>query len=65
LIEDPIRVGNSELRMASAARRCGYAPCGFSPPDDQITWIKWETLPANPTIVHPFKQCIPEPPSAG
>lgn len=63
LIEDPLMVGNSELRFATAARRCGYPPCGFSPPDDQITWITWETLPKNPTIVHPAKHCFQWPPA--
>ncbi len=63
LLEDPIQEGNAELRFASAARRCGYPPCGFSPPDDQITWMNWETLPENPTIVHPVKRCFDWPPA--
>ncbi len=55
LLENPLNVGNGELRFATAASRCGYTPCGFSPPNDQISWQNWETLPKNPTIVHPVK----------
>ena len=55
LLENPLVAGNSELRFATAASRCGYVPCGYSPPNDQITWINWKTLPDKPTIVHPVK----------
>jgi hypothetical protein len=55
LMADPIFVGNSEVRLATAAARCGYRPCIYSPPDDQITWIDWEKLPPNPKIVYPVK----------
>jgi hypothetical protein len=55
LLENPLTVGNSELRFATAATRCGYPPCGYSPPNDQITWMEWKYLPPNPTIVHPVK----------
>jgi len=60
LLDNPLKVGNSELRFATAANRCGYAPCGFSPPNDQITWIKWNKLPPRPTIVHPVKELSPD-----
>ncbi len=58
LLENPLTTGNSELRFATAANRCGYVPCGYSPPDDQITWITWKTLPSKPTIVHPVKHFV-------
>jgi len=28
--------GNAVVRFPSIAHRCGYPPCGFSPPGDQI-----------------------------
>jgi hypothetical protein len=55
LLENPCTVANSELRFATAANKSGFAPCGYSPPNDQITWMPWQTLPENPTIVHPVK----------
>jgi hypothetical protein len=55
LLENPLGVGNGEFRFATAASRCGYPPCGFSPPNDQISCYPWKTLPKNPTIVHPVK----------
>jgi hypothetical protein len=56
LVDEPILTGNCELRYATAANRSGFAPCGFSPPNDQVTWIAWKQLPDYPTIVHPVKQ---------
>ncbi len=58
LLENPLDVGNSELRFGTAANRCGFSPCGFSPPNDQITWMPWETSPAKPAIVHPIKHIV-------
>ena len=58
LLENPLTVGNGELRFATAASRCGYVPCGYSPPNDQITWVTWKTLPPKPTIVHPVKHFV-------
>jgi hypothetical protein len=58
LVENPLEAGNAELRFATAASRCGYAPCGYSPPNDQITWVNWKTLPPKPAIVHPIKHYI-------
>lgn len=55
LVNEPIQAGNGEFRFATAANRCGYPPCGFSPPGDQITWKNWPQLPPNPKIVHPVK----------
>jgi hypothetical protein len=55
LLKEPIQAGNGEIRFATAANRCGYQACGFSPPNDQITWKLWSQLPANPAIVHPVK----------
>ena len=59
LLENPIKAGNGELRFATAANRCGYAPCGYSPPNDQITWVNWTKLPPHPAIVHPVKIAFP------
>jgi hypothetical protein len=58
LLENSLTAGNGELRFATAASRCGYAPCGFSPPNDQITWMTWKTLPPKPAIVHPVKHFV-------
>jgi hypothetical protein len=58
LLENPLRAANGELRFATAANRCGYPPCGFSPPNDQISWQNWKTLPPNPAIVHPVKHLV-------
>ena len=58
LLAHPLDAGNGELRFATAANRCGYAPCGFSPPHDQITWIPWKILPPKPAIVHPVKHFV-------
>jgi len=58
LLEKPIFEGNSELRFATAANRCGYTPCGYSPPQDQVTWIPWTELPPNPVLVHPVKHFV-------
>jgi hypothetical protein len=56
LLDHPLSVSNCEFRFATAASRCGYPACGFSPPNDQITWISWTRLPDRPMIVHPMKQ---------
>lgn len=58
LIEQPVSVGNGELRFATAARRCGYAPCGFSPPEDQITWMKVQPSIDRPGIFHSVKHLV-------
>jgi hypothetical protein len=58
LLKHPLTAGNCELRFTTAANRCGYLPCGFSPPNDQITWITWKTLPPNPAIAHPIKHKV-------
>jgi len=59
LLDHPLKTGNGELRFATAAHRCGFTPCGFSPPNDQITWINWKTMPVRPAIVHPLKEMMP------
>ena len=58
LLENPLLVGNGELRFATAANRCGYPPCGFSPPHDQITWKDWPAVPPGPMISHPVKHYV-------
>jgi hypothetical protein len=55
LLAEPFHAGNCELRFATAANRCGYAPCGYSPPNAQISWMPWKTMPARPGLVHPVK----------
>jgi hypothetical protein len=50
--------GNSEMRFATAANRSGYPPCGFSPPNDKITWIEWKRVAGLPTIFHPVKHIV-------
>jgi hypothetical protein len=56
LLSAPIRQGNGELRFATVANRCGFPPCGYSPPNDRITWIQWHRLPREKTIFHPVKE---------
>ena len=58
LLDDPFTVGNSELRFATAANRCGYPPCGFSPPRDRITWRAFKKISGSPTIFHPVKHLV-------
>jgi hypothetical protein len=58
LLENPLMVGNSELRFATAANRCGYAPCGFSPPNDQIGWMPLKIVAKQPKIFHPVKHFV-------
>ena len=58
LIDHPLDFGNSELRFATAANRAGYAPCGFSPPNDRITWITWNRITGPRTIFHPVKHYV-------
>jgi hypothetical protein len=55
LLENPWSHGNAELRFATAANKCGYPPCGYSPPNDRISWVPWKTMPEHATIVHPVK----------
>jgi hypothetical protein len=53
-----VSFGNGELRFATVANRCGFPPCGFSPPKDKITWIKWPRLSGPPAIFHPVKHDV-------
>jgi hypothetical protein len=55
LLREPLPIGNCEVRFTTAANRCGYPPCGFSPPDDRISWIPWKAMPPDGRIVHPVK----------
>ncbi len=58
LLRNPFTAGNGELRFATVANACGFAPCGFSPPDDRITWIEWNSLDVRNKIVHPVKRPV-------
>ena len=55
LIAHPFAEGNGELRFGTAANRCGFTPCGFSPPGDQIGWVAHATIPNRRGIYHPVK----------
>ena len=59
LLEAPITGGNGELRFPTAANKCGFPPCGYSPPMDRITWIQWHSMPEERTIFHPVKKIFP------
>lgn len=59
LLSAPFVAGNGELRFATAANKCGFPPCGFSPPGDQITWIDRSVPVWRETISHPVKVMIP------
>lgn len=56
LLARPLIGGNGELRFTTAANKSGFAPCGFSPPNDKITWIPWRHITGQPAIFHPVKQ---------
>jgi hypothetical protein len=58
LEEKPFFTGNCEMRFATAARRCGYGPCGFSPPNDRITWKEVRPKIDHPGIFHPIKHLV-------
>jgi hypothetical protein len=58
LLKKSFICGNGELRFATTANKCGFPPCGYSPPDDQITWINWESLSDRKTIFHPVKHYV-------
>lgn len=55
LLANRTTVGNGELRFATAAKKAGFAPGGFSPPNDKITWIGWDKVSQQRTIFHPVK----------
>lgn len=55
LLKHPFFSGNSEMRLATAANRAGYPPCGFSPPHDGISWMEWKRVTGPPGIFHPVK----------
>src|ERR1051325_2986424 len=58
LLKNPFTVGNGELRFATVANACCFAPCGFSPPNDQITWVERNSLNARKKIFHPVKHLV-------
>lgn len=60
LLASPSSAGNGELRFATAANSCGYAPCAYSPPNDCITWMKWKQLDEKALIIHPVKEIFPQ-----
>ncbi len=56
LTREPMTAANGELRFATAANRCGYAPCGYSPPGDRITWMPVGYIDSQQqSIWHPVK----------
>ncbi len=59
LLETPIKCANGELRFPTAANKCGFPPCGYSPPMDRITWIQWDYMADEQTIFHPVKKIFP------
>lgn len=58
LLATPIVLGNGELRFATAASKCGFAPCGYSPPNDRITWRRWRSVTKGKGIFHPVKHLV-------
>jgi hypothetical protein len=58
LLKAPFYAGNGELRFATIANKCGFAPCGYSPPDDQITWKSLTSIKNKKYIFHPVKYFV-------
>ena len=58
LLKRPFNFGNGELRFSTIANKCGFTPCGYSPPNDQITWLNWDSLADLKTIFHPVKHYV-------
>jgi hypothetical protein len=58
LLKEPFTAGNGELRFSTVANASGFAPCGFSPPGDGITWTPWTSPPKSAVILHPVKQVL-------
>jgi hypothetical protein len=58
LMANPFTAGNGELRFATVANKCGFSPCGFSPPNDHITWLNIHFRPKPGCICHPMKQLV-------
>jgi len=58
LLDHPFTSANSEVRFATAANRSGYAPCGFSPPNDRMICQPWKRLEGPPAIFHPVKHHV-------
>lgn len=61
LLRAPFSAGNGELRFATVANKCGFAPSAFSPPNDEITWVNRDQISENAAIFHPVKRLIPTP----
>jgi hypothetical protein len=59
LLKNSLVAGNGELRFSTVANKCGFPPCGYSPPNDQITWIPWRRLvTTRRAIFHPVKHHV-------
>jgi hypothetical protein len=58
LLKSSLVAGNGELRFCTVANKCGFPPCGYSPPNDQITWIPWRKIAKRKAIFHPVKHCV-------
>ena len=58
-LKKPFTVGNGELRFTTVANKCGYPPCGYSPPEDYIGWLPWTEVPKHRRgIFHPVKYLV-------
>lgn len=58
LINNTITGGNCELRFGTVGNLCGYSPCGFTPPNDHISWREMRPKLDVPAIFHPVKQLL-------
>ncbi len=58
MLQQPFTAGNGELRFATVASKCGYPPCGFSPPNDQISWFSPKERYIGKGIYHPVKHLV-------
>ncbi len=61
MIRKPLLVPNNELRFASIANRCGFPPFAFTPPGNQISWIRPASRPIGRGIYHPVKHLVSSP----
>jgi hypothetical protein len=57
-LKEPATAGNGELRFVTAANRCGYPPCGYSPAEDRVGWRPWLQVPNQRGLFHPVKHVV-------
>jgi len=55
MLDEPFFAGNAELRFATIANWCGFPPCGYSPPNDNISCKPVKVLTDQRSIFHPVK----------